>query len=155
MRSKLSKCNSRTLVRTSCSVLCTRGTIFKGRKMNRSCQNECFATMRLLCLVTLQRLTIISQFISFNLPSFATIIYTLYKPFINIYVSDKYVRFIRDYFGSSCDPNQNLLVARVFCRFWSCASCKSPLDRLVLHVTIFQLYGNQIIYFLHRYSYFP
>ena len=57
-------------------------TIYQGRMMNRSCLCFCFATMRLLLNVShviLQRFTIIARFISFNLPCFATTIYTLYK----------------------------------------------------------------------------
>lgn len=57
-------------------------TIFKGRKMNRSCLCACFATLRLLLNVShviLERFTIIARFISFNLQWFAISIYTLYK----------------------------------------------------------------------------
>ena len=89
--------------------------------MNRNCLSPCFATMRLLLKVShaiLQLFTIIARFISFNLPNFVTYIY---KPCISIYVSDGSF-FICDCFGNSCDPNQYLSVARIFCRF-----CHAPI----------------------------
>ena len=96
MRSKLSQWNARTLVRTSCSVLCTR-----------SCLCVCFATMKLLLnvsLVILQRFTIIARFISFNSPSFATNILG-----ISISFSDEYF-FLCHHFGTSYDPYQQLSI---------------------------------------------
>ena len=57
----------------------------------------------------------------FELASISRSIYTLY---LSIYVSDEYF-FICVHFGNSCDSNQNLSVARIFCRFWSCANCES------------------------------
>lgn len=82
MRSKLSQCNARTLVRTSYSVRFGYSYDFKGRKMNRNCLYACFAIMRLLLNlshVILQGFTIIARLISFNLPCFVTSTYTPYK----------------------------------------------------------------------------
>ena len=94
---------------------------FKGGKMSRSCLCQHVATMRLLLnvsLVILQRFTII--LLHDLSPSICQTLLLIYICCISIYVSDV---FICDYLGNSCEPNQNLSVARIFCHFWLCANC--------------------------------
>lgn len=86
MRSMSLQCNAPTLVLVNVIQRCiysTWYTIFKGLKMNRSCLCVCFATIRLLFNVSrviLQRLSIFTRFISFNLQCFTIV----HIPCINI-----------------------------------------------------------------------
>ena len=79
----------------------------------------CFATIRPLLNmshVILQHFTTIAQLISFKL--------SLIIPCKCIIVLEECC-LICNYFGNSYNLNQNLLVAQIFCRFWSCANCES------------------------------
>ena len=103
-------------------------TIFKGGKMNHSClcmfcDHEAVAQLVSCNLAWLYHHCTI--YISFNLLCFATDFYSIYIPCISISVSDEYF-FICDYFGNSCNPNQNSSVAQIFCSFWLYANCESP-----------------------------
>ena len=95
-------------------------TIFKGRKMNRSCLCVCFATVKLLLNVSdviLQCFTINAQFIRVNLPCFVSNICTLYK-----HLFFRWIRFhmqlFRQQLRSKSTCRMNILLLLVVRQLW-------------------------------------